>query len=83
MEDINCKICKRKVNEDHKCYVQIKPKHKDDVKDRKKLLQMYIYFVLNVLRRTVFTFPIYVWLIASVSVAIISLWTSTVSDAKP
>ena len=40
----HCKICKRQVDEDHKCYVQIKPKHKDDVKDRKRPLQMYIYF---------------------------------------
>ena len=40
----HCKICKRQVDEDHKCYVQIKPKHKDSVKDRKRPLQMYIYF---------------------------------------
>ena len=32
------------MDEDHKCYVQIKPQHKDSVKDRKKPLQMYIYF---------------------------------------
>ena len=39
-----CKICKRQVDEDQNCYVQVKPKHKDDVKDRKRILQMYIYF---------------------------------------
>ncbi|XP_022295019.2 uncharacterized protein LOC111105138 [Crassostrea virginica] len=40
----HCKICKRQVDEDHKCYVQTKPRHKNDVKDRKKPLQLYIYF---------------------------------------
>nr|XP_022311186.1 uncharacterized protein LOC111116481 [Crassostrea virginica] len=40
----HCRICKRLVDEDHKCYVQIVPKHGDDIKDRKRPLQMYIYF---------------------------------------
>ncbi|XP_022298821.2 uncharacterized protein LOC111107766 [Crassostrea virginica] len=40
----HCRICKRVVNEDHKCYVQVIPKHGDDIKDRKRPLQMYIYF---------------------------------------
>ena len=39
-----CKICMQQVDEDQNCYVQVKPKHKDDVKDRKRILQMYIYF---------------------------------------
>nr|XP_022294902.1 uncharacterized protein LOC111105016 [Crassostrea virginica] len=40
----HCKICKRLVDEDHKCYVQVVPKHGDDIKDRKRPMQIYIYF---------------------------------------
>ena len=39
-----CKICKRQVDEDHKCLVQVKPRNINDVKDRRKPLQLYIYF---------------------------------------
>ena len=34
-----CRICKQQVDQDHQCYVQIKP-----VQKRKKSLQLYIYF---------------------------------------
>ena len=37
----HCKICKRRVDEDHRCYVQTK---KYAIKDRKKPLQLYIFF---------------------------------------
>ena len=69
----HCKICKRQVDEIINVTCRSSLNMQTTWKIGGSLYKCTFISISNVLRRTVFTFPIYVWLIASVVIVIISL----------